>query len=149
MRTARELVTFARVIVIWMLSLFDGGSSNSLLASARMAFGGRDYMMRGVYGTRRTLRSAPLVAMVQTANLRNGDDPPSFRQLDRPRLGRVLLQSEVRAASMIIGDEAVKMAPEAGFVEHDHMVQAFATKSANHTFNVGALPWRALTGRRV
>src|SRR6266404_8500228 len=81
--------------------------------------------------------------MVQTANLRNGDDPTSFQQLDQPRLGRVLSQSEVRAASMIIGDEALKMAVQAGFVEHDHMVQAFATKSADHTFDVGALPWRA------
>src|SRR5216683_1742105 len=62
-----------------------------------------------MYDRRRRLsvypsRSAALVAMVQTASHRNGDDPSNFRQLDQARLGRVLLQSEVRPASMIIGD---------------------------------------------
>ena len=45
---------------------------------------------------------APLVTMVQPAHFRDRDDPSLGGRLDRPRLWAVLLQCQMRPASMIV-----------------------------------------------
>ena len=46
-----------------------------------------------------------LVSMVQTSYLRKRDDPASLWSLHWPRHRRILLQREMRSASVIVGDE--------------------------------------------
>ena len=65
-------------------------------------------MMLRIVVTRVRLRlsNSAFVAMVETANLGNGYDGASFGWLWRPRLRRVLLQSQLRASSMIVAMNA-------------------------------------------
>jgi len=89
---------------------------------------------------------AALVTMMESADLWNRNDLPKFRRLDRARLRCVLLQSQVRPASVIVVHEALKVPVEASFIEHDHVVQAFATNRADDPFDIGSLPrgtWRS------
>ena len=99
-------------------------------------------MMLRIVVTRVRLRlsSSAFVAMVETANLGNGNDCPSFGWLRRPRLRRVLLQSQVRASSMIVAHERLKVLMQAPFIEHDHMIKALAANGSDHALDVGALP---------
>ena len=78
--------------------------------------------------------------MVQAANRWERDDPPGVRALDWPWLRRVLVQSEMRSALVIIVDEATEVMAKAVFSGDDHVIEAFAADRADHTFDVGALP---------
>jgi hypothetical protein len=42
----------------------------------------------------------------------------------------------MRATSMIVMDEALKVSVQATFVEYDHGIQTFAANGADHTFHV-------------
>src|SRR5215510_13882990 len=81
-----------------------------------------------------------LVSMVQTSHLRKRDDPATVWPLHWPRHGRVLLQPEMRSASVIVGDERIQVATQGPLVDDDHMIEAFAPDRADHAFNVRALP---------
>ena len=78
--------------------------------------------------------------MMQSADLRNRNDSPAFGQLDRPRLRRVLLQSQVCSGSAIVVQELSKMPVKTAFVEYDDVVQALAAKRANQSFGYAILP---------
>ena len=77
--------------------------------------------------------------MMESADLGNRNDLPEFRRLDRARLRRILLQSQVRPAPMIVVQEALKVPVQASFVEHNHVVQAFAAKGADDPFDIATL----------
>jgi TPP-dependent pyruvate/acetoin dehydrogenase alpha subunit len=62
--------------------------------------------------------------MVQAANLRKRDNPTDFRSLDGPRLRRILVQSQVRPALVIIGHEATEVAAQVALSGNDHVIQA-------------------------
>src|SRR5687768_15281161 len=47
------------------------------------------------------------------------------------------------ASSMIVADECPKVPTHTGLVEHNQVIQAFATNGADHPLDVGPLPWRA------
>ena len=85
--------------------------------------------------------SAPLVPMVQPANLRNGDDPSSTWRLNRSRLRAVFLQCQMGPAAMVIINEQFEMPVQTALVEYDHMIEAFAAKRADHSFDIRTLPW--------
>jgi hypothetical protein len=51
--------------------------------------------------------NAPLVTMVETADLRNAHDPSLLGRLYRTRLGRIFLQCQVTAAVMVIVEETM------------------------------------------
>ena len=78
--------------------------------------------------------------MVQAANFGNGNDPSNFRWLDCSWLRRILLQSQMRASSMIIANECKDVAIQTSLVEHDQVIQAFASNSSDHAFDKGTLP---------
>lgn len=85
---------------------------------------------------------AARVAMVQAADLRNGDDLAALGRFNRAWDRSVAVQRPMRARSMviiqIIGDEAFQVS----LVEYHHVIQAFAPHRANEAFRIGVLPRR-------
>src|SRR6266567_1929759 len=92
---------------------------------------------------RRISGGATFVAMMQAADFGNGNDSADFRPLDRPRIGSVLSQPQMRAAAMGIPKERMQVARQAARIEHDNMIQALAADGTDHAFHVGALPGRS------
>src|SRR5215468_5752866 len=80
--------------------------------------------------------------MMEPTDLRDRNDSPGFWRLDGAKLGRVLLQAEVRAAPMIVVYESSEMAMQTGFTEYDHVIQALPPNRADHPLDVGSLPGR-------
>jgi hypothetical protein len=80
--------------------------------------------------------------MMKPAYLWDRDDPPGFPSLDGARLGRVLLQAEVRSTPMIVVYESSQMARQVGFIEYDHVIQALPPNGADHPLHIGSLPGR-------
>ena len=84
--------------------------------------------------------------MMEPTDLGDRNDSPGFWRLDGAKLGRVLLQAEVRAAPMIVVHESSEMAVQTGFTEYDHVIQALPPNGADHPLEVSSLPGRP--GRR-
>jgi hypothetical protein len=87
-------------------------------------------------------RSA-FVPVMQPAHFGDGDDAATVEGLYTAWIRRILVQREMRASAVIITDERLKMPAQAGLVEHNKVIKAFATYCADHSFDIGALPWRA------
>ena len=77
--------------------------------------------------------------MMESADFRHRNNRPYVRRLDRARDRRVLLQSQVRPAPMIIVHEALQVTGQALFAEHDYVVQALAADGADDAFDTGSL----------
>ena len=63
-------------------------------------------------------------------------------RLDRARFRRVLLQSQVRPAPMIVVHETLQVTVQTPFAEHDYVVQALAANGADDPFDISSLPGR-------
>ena len=85
--------------------------------------------------------------MMESADLRNRNDPPGFGRLDGPRLRRVLLQSQVCAGLMIVIEEISKVPVKTSFVEYNDVVQALAANGSDDPFDILTLPRRAWGGQ--
>src|SRR4051794_35672993 len=83
-----------------------------------------------------------LVAMVESADLRDGDDSPSLRRLDWSCLRAVFFQCKVRPAAMVIISEASEVLVQTSFAEHDHVIEALASNTAYQPFDIRTLPGR-------
>lgn len=81
--------------------------------------------------------------MVQTMDLRGGDDAAAWWRLDRPRLGAVLLEREMGSRSAVVIDLRRKHLTQMAFVENDQVIYAFSPDRADDSFDVGILPGRA------
>ena len=84
--------------------------------------------------------------MMQSADLRNRNDSSGFGKLDRPRVRRVLLQSQVCSGSVIVVQELSKMSVKTSFMEYDDVVQALAANGSDDPFDIRTLPRRARRG---
>jgi hypothetical protein len=73
------------------------------------------------------LRGLPFVAVRKAADFWNRDDRPSGLDRHEPGIRRILLESQMRATSMIVLAVEREDALQMGLVEHDHVIQAFAT----------------------
>src|SRR5438270_11576602 len=71
------------------------------------------------------------VAVVQPADLRDGDDAPAAGRLDLTRVRGIAAKRSVATRSMIGGEIGPQEALEMGFVEHDDVVQALAPDRAD------------------
>ena len=67
------------------------------------------------------LRRAAGVAVVESANLRQGYDIAEFGWLDSAWRGRVLLESEMRARAVVVAEVAAKTTTEVSLVQDDHV----------------------------
>ena len=85
----------------------------------------------------------PLVAMMQAADLRKGDDLSSIDLLDRPTVGAVLVPRKVRAGAMVIVDIRRKDPPQVAFIENDDVIEALPSDRADHPLHEWVLPRRA------
>ena len=83
---------------------------------------------------------APLVAVMETAYLRDRNHGSEFQRVHRPRFRRVLGQREVRPGFVIVRDERLQVAKQTGLIENYHVVQTLAANGADYTFHVGTLP---------
>jgi hypothetical protein len=100
-----------------------------------------------VWGHRPTeeagLRGLADVAVVQAANFGKLHDLPRGGERDRPDVGGVLVEREMCARLMVIGEVAGQGAAEVSLVEHEDVIQALASDRADEPFREGILP-RAL-----
>src|SRR5436305_12050835 len=87
--------------------------------------------------------------MMESTYLRDRDDPARLRCLNGARLGRVLLQGQMRPTPMIVVDETTQVLPKTVFIEHDYMVQALASDRADEPFDISPLPRRARCGKHL
>jgi hypothetical protein len=86
---------------------------------------------------------APLVAMVQTSDLRNAHDASSFGRLHPWWFGCILVQSQVTTTVMITVEKRSEMARQAGLFKNDHVIQALPANGPNYPFDISPLPGRA------
>jgi hypothetical protein len=69
---------------------------------------------------------APLVAMMEAADFRDGNDVPGIGRLNWPRFARVLFQGKVRSAFVVTGQVTRQSSSRRRRVENDHMIEARA-----------------------
>lgn len=86
------------------------------------------------------------VAMVQTADFGELHDPPCRENLDRPEIGCVLVQREVRSRLMVIDEIAGHDAVQVPRVDDEHVIQTLAPDRADEPLRERVLP-RALRRR--
>ena len=95
------------------------------------------------------LRRAAGVAVVESANLRQGYDIAELGWLDSAWRGRVLLESEMRARAVVVAEVAAKTTAEVSLVQDDHVVEEFAPDRADHTLGEGVLPRRSRSSENL
>jgi hypothetical protein len=90
-----------------------------------------------------SLRCATLVAMVQTADLWEGDNGACRRRLNGPRLWAILIQREMGPASVVITKVRRQHTAQVTLIEDDDVIETFAADRADDALDVGILPWRS------
>ena len=89
---------------------------------------------------------ATLVAMVQAADLWEGDNVAGRGRLHRPGLGAIFVDREMRAASVVVLKGCRQHTAEVVLIEDDDVVETFAADRANDAFDIGVLPRRSRRG---
>ena len=82
------------------------------------------------------------VSVVQPANVRNGDHGSAPGRFNLAWGRRVAVQRLMGARDVIVIEIIREDVFQVRFVQHDHVVQAFAADRADQPFNVGILPRR-------
>jgi hypothetical protein len=85
----------------------------------------------------------PFVAMMQTADLPDGDDASDPAWLDRARVRAILVESKMRPRSVVVFDVGRKNTPQMALVEDHDVVETFATDRTDHALDASVLPGRA------
>jgi hypothetical protein len=93
------------------------------------------------------LRGLADVAMVQATDFGKLHDLPRGWKLDRPEVRRVLVEGEVGARLMVIGEVAGQDAAEVALAEDEHVIQALTPDRADESFRERILP-RAVRCRK-
>jgi hypothetical protein len=75
------------------------------------------------------LRGLADVAVVEAADFGKLDDLSCHGELDRPEVGRVLVQREVGTRLMVVGEVLGQDAAEVSLAEDEHVIQALAGSS--------------------
>jgi hypothetical protein len=88
-------------------------------------------------------RCATLVAMVQTADLWEGGNGARGGWLYGPRLGTVLVQREMRTASVVIVKVCRQHTAQVTLIEDDDVIETFAADRADDALDIGVLPLRS------
>jgi hypothetical protein len=91
------------------------------------------------------LRGLTEVAVVPAADFGKLHDLPRRRQLDRPEVGCVLVESEVAARLMVIGKVSGQDAAKVSLAEDEHVTQALAPDRPDEALRERILPgavWR-------
>ena len=75
--------------------------------------------------------------VMQAADVWDRDDRAAGWRLGNPRDGRILVQREVRAPVVIIGDVALQLTLQRALVQHDDVIEALASKGTNQRSTYG------------
>jgi hypothetical protein len=89
---------------------------------------------------------AAFVPVMESRQVGDGDHATVCRRLNRPSLGGVLSQREMRAAAAVVDEIGPDGPAEARLVEYEDMVQALAPNGPDHPFDVRPLPRRSRCG---
>ena len=81
--------------------------------------------------------------MVQSANLRELNDPAELRRLHFSGLRRILTERKVRARSVVVAEIAPENSTQVVLVEDYHVVKAFTPNGSDDAFDIRILPWGA------
>ena len=65
----------------------------------------------------------------------NADDRAAGWRLGHPRGGRILVQREVSAPVVIVGEVPLQVALQRALVQHNDVIEALASEGANHALN--------------
>jgi hypothetical protein len=78
--------------------------------------------------------------VIQTADMWSGDDHAAGWRLGHPREGRILVQREVSAPVVIVGEVPLQVALQRALVQHNDVIEALASEAANQALNERILP---------
>ena len=92
------------------------------------------------------LRRLADVAVMQATDFGNFHDPARLRKLDGPAVGRILVEREMRASPVIVGEVAGQDAAQVAFAENQNVIQTLAADRADEPLREGILP-RAVRSR--
>jgi hypothetical protein len=101
---------------------------------------------RRVDWTMLALCRPPGISMMQAANFGNWHNDANIGRLDRPYVGRILLQREVSARAVIMGKVAGQETVKVPLAENEHVVQTLAPDRADEPLHERVLP-RAVSRR--
>src|SRR6267378_1312525 len=87
------------------------------------------------------------IAMVEATDFANRDDPAECRPLNWPAVGCILIEREVSARPVIVGEVAGQDAAQVSFAEDEDVIQTLAPDRADEPLRIGILP-RALRRRQ-
>src|SRR5688572_16617926 len=77
---------------------------------------------------------------MQTADVWDWDDGAAGGRLSNPRDGSILIQREVSAPVVIIGEVVLQVAVPRALVPHNDVIEALASEGADHAFDERILP---------
>ena len=84
--------------------------------------------------------------MMQAADLGNRYNRPHLHRLNRSHNRGVLGQREVRAGMLVVFEVGFEDSAQPAFIQHDHMIQTFASDRADQPLDIGVFSGR-LCGR--
>src|SRR5215831_18474641 len=105
----------------------------------------RDDVLRrdGRAGSVKQLRCAALVAMVQTADLWEGDNGAGRGWLYGPGFRTILAEREMCPALVVILKISQQHTAQVTLIEGDNVIETFAADRADDALDIGVLPWRS------
>ena len=92
------------------------------------------------------LRREADVAMMQATDFRNLHDSARVGEFDWPDIRRILVEREMRARPVIVGEVTDEGAAEMPFAQDQNVVQTLGSDGADEPFREGVLPWALRSG---
>src|SRR2546425_1827171 len=86
------------------------------------------------------LRRSSDVAVVEAADVGQGNHAAELGWLDGARLGCILLEREMRPRAVVVEKVAAQTATEMSLAQDDHMVEKLTAEGADESFGEGVLP---------
>ena len=78
--------------------------------------------------------------MMEPADLRDGDDPATWRGFDDSWLGTVVVKRLVWPRGVVVGEIRAQDAAEMGLAQHDDVIEALAADGADDPCGERVLP---------
>ena len=86
------------------------------------------------------LRRSSDVAVVEAADVGQGNHAAELGWLDGARLGCILLEREMRPRAMVVAKVAAQTATEMSLAQDDQVVEKLTAEGADDSFGEGVLP---------
>ncbi len=89
----------------------------------------------------RFFSASAAISMMQATEDRRCLQPAILWWVRLSRQGSVALQRLMASLLVIVANIFIENFSQAGFVQHNQAIQAFPTDGADHSFDIGILPW--------